>query len=137
MGRVINPEPAGKERTRLTRYVLIAVRELMKQPEVNQDARDLAAFIAEALQQISDSIDPSVEAWEKRGYWLKADRFRLEWLWTGQLAERLRASLLQEDWGAVAQTAAQAASKLSAVKLPQRPGSEQPWRGAWLRLNSR
>ncbi len=136
MGRIINPESAGKERTRLTRTVLLAVRELMKQTDINAKTRDLAAYICEALQEIHNTIDVSVSAWEKRGYWVKADRFRMEWLWTGQFAERLRQAVLQEDWGTVAQITAQTAARLASVKLPARPQVGEPWAGAWKRLQA-
>lgn len=134
MGRIINPESAGKERTRLTRTVLLAVRELMKQADINASTRDLAAYIAEALQEIFDGIDVSVSAWEKRGYWVKADRFRMEWMWAGQFAERLRQALHQDDWAVVAQITAQTAARLASVKVPVRHQLGEPWNGAWKRL---
>ncbi len=39
----------------------------MKQTEITDKTRDLAAFIALALEAIASTIDTSVEAWEKRG----------------------------------------------------------------------
>ena len=42
------------------------------------------------LEAIDESIEQSVAAWEKRGYWLKADRFRQEWRWAGDLGRRMR-----------------------------------------------
>lgn len=136
MGRVINLETAGKERTHLTRSVVLALRELMKQSGTDQQTLDLAAYIALALQAIHDTIDPSVEAWEKRGYWLKADRFRMEWAWTGRLAKEMRQSVLREDWQSVAQIAAQVGVKLHAVEVPVRHRLGTPWVGAWDKLKS-
>lgn len=136
MGRLINPESAGKERNQLTRGVVLAIRELMRQTAPSETTRDLAAFIALALEGIAATIDASVGAWEKRGYWVKADRFRLEWDWAGHLAGRMKQAALAEDWGTVAQTAVQAAQKLSNVQLPQRNRLGEPWVGAWQRLKS-
>jgi hypothetical protein len=135
LGRVINPESAGKTRTTLTRSIVLALRELTRQMDVNDQTRDLAAFIALALQAISKTIDPSVEAWEKRGYWLKADRFRLEWAWTERLGKELQAALLVDDWPKVALLSAQVAEKLKDVELPQRHRLGTPWTGAWAHLN--
>jgi len=133
LSRIINPESAGKERTRLAKAVVLAIRELAKQPEPGAEAQDLAAFISLALSIIAETIDASVAAWEKRGYWVKADRFRMEWAWSGQLAEKMRAALLAEDWAGVAQAAALAAQKLSKVTAAgSRVGS--PWVGAWREL---
>ena len=102
MSRVINPDSAGKDRTRLSKSIVIAVRELAKQTEVNDDAKDLAAFIALALKTISEGIDVSVAAWEKRDYWVKADRFRMEWMWTGQFADKMKVAIFTNDWATIA-----------------------------------
>ncbi len=134
MSPVINPDSAGKERTQLTKAVVIAVRELAKQKEVTREAKDLAAFIALALKTISEGIDVSVAAWEKRGYWVKADRFRMEWMWTEQLGEAMKKSLLAEDWMGVARVSVQIAEKLNSTKVPQRHQLGTPWEGAWERL---
>jgi hypothetical protein len=131
---VINPETAGKERTMLTRSAVLAIRELMRQSEANALTRDLAAFIALALEGISQTIDSSVEAWEKRGYWVKADRFRMDWFWAENLGRTMRQAVIGEDWPSVALTAAQIAEKLGGVKVPQRHGLGTPWVGAYERL---
>lgn len=134
MGRVYNPESAGKERARLTRATVLAIRELMRQTQPDEKTHDLAAFIALALESIADTIDSSVEAWEKRGYWVKADRFRMEWRWAEQLGVTMRRAVLAEDWPRVAATAAQVAERLGDVKVPQRHGVGTPWTGALERL---
>jgi hypothetical protein len=136
VSRVIKPESAGKDRLQLTRSIVRAIQELMKQTEITDKTRDLASFIAIALEAIAGTIDTSVEAWEKRGYWLKADRFRLEWEWAGRLGGRMMEATKKEDWGTVAITAAQIAEKLKNVELPKRPPKTEPWEGAWARLNS-
>ncbi len=134
MGRVINPDGAGKERTHLTRAIVLALRELGRQREPDDATRDLAAFIALALAAIAATIDASVAAWEKRGYWLKADRFRLDWQWTDQLARKMKDAVLVEDWGQVAVLSAQIAQKLDKVAVPERHRLGQPWQGAWRKL---
>ncbi|HNT23643.1 MAG TPA: hypothetical protein PKM21_04720 [Anaerolineales bacterium] len=135
MGRVINPETAAKERTQLERGIVLALRELMRQAEPDAHTRDMAAFIALALEAIWATIDSSVVAWEKRGYWIKADRFRMEWMWSEQLGKNMRQAVLAEDWGKIAQLSAQVAVRLSDVKLPQRHRLGTPWVGAWQRLS--
>jgi len=134
LSRVYNPETIGKERNRITRAIVIALRELMNQPETNASTRDLAAFIALALEMIAENIDPSVAAWEKRGYWVKADRFRMDWAWTTRLGSELRKALLEDDWGGVAQAAVQITQKLQDVKVPVRHRLGTPWVGAWKKL---
>ena len=114
---------------------MIAIRELAKQSEPNAAARDMAAFIALALQTIADGIDTSVAAWEKRDYWVKADRFRMEWAWAAQVGEKMRTALLNDDWGNVAMLVAQIAQKLQKVKVSEKHRMGQPWVGAWEQLN--
>jgi len=136
MGRYINPETAGKERTQLTRAIVLALRELMRQSEPNEVTRDLAAFLALSLKAVDATIESSVAAWEKRGYWVKADRFRMEWVWAGSLGQQMRAAVLTEDWMQVALLSAQVAQKLGAVQVPQRHRLGTPWTGAYQRLTA-
>jgi hypothetical protein len=134
LSRIINPDSAGKERTRLTKGIVLAIRELAQQTEPGTESRDLAAFIALALAIISDTIEVSVAAWEKRDYWVKADKFRMDWAWTGQYAEKMKQAVLKEDWGGVAQIAAQTAQKLSKITVPPGHRLGRPWVGAWEEL---
>ena len=137
MSRIINPESAGKERNQLSKAIVLAVRELATQTDVTQETRDLAAFIALALQSISEGIDVSVAAWEKRGYWVKADRFRMEWLWTGQYAGKLKTAVVGEDWGTVAMISAQIAQKFHKIEIAKSHRLGKPWVGSYGRLNGK
>lgn len=134
MSRLINPDSAGKDRTRLSKAIVLALRELAKQTEVNQESKDIAAFISLALMTISQGIDSSVAAWEKRGYWVKADRFRMEWMWTRQFAEKLKVAILGDDWGTVAMLSAQIAQKFNKVVIAQNHRLGKPWVGAHRQL---
>jgi len=134
MSRVINPDSAGKERTRLTKGIVLAMRELAKQAEPNDEARDMAAFIVLALESISDGIDVSVQAWEKRDYWVKADRFRMEWMWSGQVAAKLRAAVLTDDWATIAMQLPVIARKFEKIKIAEKHRLGRPWVGAWRQL---
>ena len=135
MSPIINPESAGKERTQLSKAIVLALRELAKQTDVTLEAKDLAAFIAMALKTISEGIDISVAAWEKRGYWVKADRFRMEWLWTGQVGDKMRSALLSEDWGAIAMLMPQIAQKFNKIMVSENHRLGKPWVGSYGRLN--
>jgi len=136
VSRVINPDSAGKQRTQLSKAIVLAVRELARQSSITDQTRDLAAFIAIALQVIADGIDVSVTAWEKRGYWVKSDKFRMEWAWSGQSAEKLRSSVLSEDWATVAMLSAQIAQKLAKVQVSENNRLGKPWVGALEQLRS-
>jgi hypothetical protein len=120
----------------MTREIVLALRELMGQQEVNDKTHDLAAFISISLENIFRNVEDSVIAWEKRGYWLKADRFRLDWEWCSVLGQSMREAALSEDWAAVARITARIAEKLTHVKLPARHHLGEPWVGAMKKLSS-
>ena len=134
MSRVINPDSAGKDRTRLSKGIILAIRELAKQSEPTAYARDLAAFIAIALQTIAEGIDASVAAWEKRDYWVKADRFRMEWMWAGTTAAKMKAAVLADDWATIAMLMPTIAAKFSKVTVSDNHRLGKPWAGAYRQL---
>jgi len=136
LSRVINPDSAGKDRTRLSKAIVLAIRELAKQSEPTAEARDLAAFISLALSSISSGIDASVVAWEKRGYWVKADRFRMDWMWAGDTAARMKVALLSDDWGGIALLLPLIAGKLGKVQVSDNHRFGRPWEGAYANLKN-
>jgi hypothetical protein len=134
VSKVINLNSTGKERAHLTKGVVLAIRELAQLGEPGAESRDLAAFIALALARIAGTIDVTVTPWEKRDYWVKADKFRMDWAWSGQYAEKMKLAVLNDDWGSIAQIAALTAQKLSKITVPTGHRLGCPWVGAWNEL---
>ena len=134
MGRVINPDSSGKERTKLTKSIVKAIRQLMTQIKPDQQTKDLAAYIVSGLYDIFQTVDISVAAWEKRGYWVKADRFRIDWEWTLQYSNQMKEALISEDWPQIALLAAKTAQKLNNVKISLNNRIGEPWIGAYEKL---
>ena len=134
MSRVINPDSTGKERTRLTKCIVLCIRELARQSSVNSESKDQAAFIALALQSISDGIDVSVAAWEKRDYWVKADKFRMEWVWAGQYAQKMKDAVLGDDWAAIAMLMPTIAQKFNKIVVSDNHRLGKPWSNAYTLL---
>ena len=108
----------------------------MKQQGTDNLTKDLAAYIAFSLEEISSTIEVSVGAWEKRGYWVKADKFRLEWEWAGQYGKAMADALKKDDWATVALTSAKIAQKLNKVTVPERNHIGTPWVGSWTKMSS-
>jgi len=134
LSRVINPDSVGKERTRLTKGIVLCIRELAKQSAVTPETKDMAAYIALALQSISEGIDVSVAAWEKRDYWVKADKFRMEWMWAGQSAEKMKTAVMTDDWATLATLMPQIASRFSKIVVSDNHRLGKPWAGAYTLL---
>lgn len=131
MSRLINPDSVGKERTRLSKSIVLCIRELAKQVNVTSETKDQAAFIALALQTIAEGVDASVQAWEKRDYWVKADKFRMEWMWAGQTAAKLKDAVLTDDWAAIAMLLPQIAQRFNKVVVSDNHRLGKPWTGAY------
>jgi len=131
LSRVINPDSVGKERTRLTKSIVLCIRELAKQSDVTAETKDQAAYIALALQAIADGIDVSVAAWEKRDYWVKADKFRMEWMWAGQTAAKMKTAVLTDDWATIAMLMPQIAQRFNKIEVSDNHRLGKPWTSAY------
>jgi hypothetical protein len=134
--RLIKTGSAGKDRILLEKGIILAIRELTKQSGMDDSTRDILAYIVLSLKAISETIDESVAAWEKRGYWIKADRYRMEWLWAGNWGDEMKKAILSDDWATVAKITAQVTQKMSKVKIAERNRLGTPWTGSYQKLIS-
>ena len=135
MSRIINPDSAGKERAHLAKAIVHTIRELAQETDFGAESRDMAAYITLALACITETIEVSVAAWEKRGYWVKADKFRMEWAWAGQLSKKMKLAILADDWVEVARIVSQTAGRLTKITVPVGNRLGRPWAGAWKELS--
>ncbi len=136
MSRVIKTASAGKDRILLEKGIVVAIRQLTEQSGMDSTTRDLLAFIALSLKAIGETIDESVAAWEKRGYWIKADHYRMEWIWASNWGEEMKQEIIREEWANVARITAQVTQKMSKVKIAQRSRLGTPWIGSYQKLIS-
>jgi hypothetical protein len=136
VARLVKTGSAGKDRILLEKGIILAIRELAKQSGIDDSTRDLLAFIALSLKAIGETIDESVAAWEKRDYWLKADRYRMEWAWAGNWGNEMKQAILTEDWAVVANITAKVTQKLSNVKIAERNRLGSPWAGSYQKLKT-
>jgi hypothetical protein len=136
VARLIKTGSAGKDRILLEKGIILAIRELAKQSGMDDTTRDLLAYIALSLKAIGETIEDSVAAWEKRDYWLKADRYRMEWTWAGNWGDEMKQAILTEDWADVAKITAKVTQKLSKVKIAERNRLGSPWTGSYQKLKT-
>lgn len=131
MSRVVGKPSSARERLRLLGRIGLAMRHAGHDRLPPQEAADRLAYVALGLREILASVGQSTTAWEKRGYWLKADRLRLEWRWAE--AEYLTAA------DALARRAPvdEALDSLSELRrrtvdlpVPARLPAGKPWTGA-------
>ena len=134
MSRVISTASPGKDLILLEKGIVIAIRELAKIQIMDDNTLDLLAYIALSMLSIGETIDASVTAWEKRGYWVKADRYRMEWTWASRLGSEMKQAILVENWGEVARITGLVTQKLTRIKISQRNRMGSPWVGAYTKL---
>jgi hypothetical protein len=134
LSRVVNPDGVGKQRDRLLKGVALALRQLAARSQVDNETRDLVAFMALALNEIHANIDVTCQAWEKRDYWLKADQFRRDWAWAGKTADKLERVVLGDEWQNLAALVPSLAKNLEKVNLPKRNTLGTPWVGSFAHL---
>jgi len=124
-------------RSRLSKSIVKALRLLMQKQKPDSESRDLAAYIVLALEKIAESVETTASAWEKRDYWLKADRFRQEWAWCEARSQALAEALRADDWAGVAQELAFIGQALHAVEVSANNRLGKPWVGAWKKFSQR
>jgi hypothetical protein len=131
LGRVINPERPGKIRERLLKVLVIALEEYQSLDGVSVQIKDIAAFIGLTLTAISQTAERTASAWEKRDYWIKADRFRNEWNWVSMYGNKIQAAVLDGDYSLIHATAMDILEFVNDIEVPKRHRLGTPWTGAY------
>lgn len=136
MPRIINTANPGKLRNQARRTIAEMLRRLMTKNGMDDESRDMAATIVYALRDIAATIDTTTEAWEKRDYYLKADRFRLEWEWVRPAAERLEKIIRQGAWERLPEELITLLPHFADIKINKWTRKPETWRGNYQALIS-
>lgn len=137
MSPVIRPESAARARDRILGAIAYTLRAGAGNTTADaSERRDMLAFVALALKQLSQSVEDTAGAWERRGYWVKADKFRQEWRWSEDAARELRLVLGNGDLASAASLVSSVASHLGRAKIPAKLNKSSPWKDAWAQLTS-
>ncbi len=134
MGRIIRVESPTALRKKLRRTVAEAIGRLEPLSATDDEAKDLAALIVYALREIDASVEGSAEAWEKRNYYVKAERLRVDWQWVGRFAERLGRVVMAGDWARVSVVCADLAPRVADAAGAKQRLTPDLWTGAYRRL---
>jgi hypothetical protein len=134
LSRLISVDSTGTQRSRLRRTIAEALRRLMEKKTLDDEAKDLASLIVFCLREISAGIDQSARAWEKRDYYMKADRFRREWEWVDRAAHELEQALRASQWGRLPDLLAGLLPRFSDVKVSRLVRPASLWAGCYQRL---
>jgi hypothetical protein len=101
---------------------------------MDDEARDMLATIVYALREIDATIEVTTEAWEKRDYYLKADKFRLEWEWALPAADRMEAIVRRSLWDRLPQEIMGLAPRFADIKIAKFTRAEDAWQGNYRQL---
>lgn len=134
MSRLINGNNPGTERNQLRRTIAEALRRLMTKSKIDDEAKDLIALIVYSLRGIAAGVDQSASAWEKRDYFVKADKFRMEWSWAEKYANKLEVMLRGQLWGDLPMALAELAPKFSDITVTKYVRTEALWQGRYRQL---
>ena len=131
MSRIIATEAPGKLRNQYRRTIAEALRRISQKPRMDDEVRDLAALIVFCLHRIADTIERATEAWEKRNYYIKADRFREEWRWLEPMADELSAVIYEERWNQLPDVLVRLMPYFADVTIKQMTRKPSLWKGAY------
>lgn len=136
MSRVINTNSPTKVRNQARRTIAEMLRLLSRKPEVDQETKDMAAMMVYLLREVDASVRQTVEAWEKRGYWMKSERFLRDWEWPAEAAANLEDVIRNEAWDLFPQLLAELYPRFTDIQIKKITRSPGDWSGAHARLLS-
>lgn len=131
MARVVNTNSPGKRRNHATRTIAEMMRRLSQKAEMDHEAHDMAACIVLCLREIDGTVIESITAWEKRGYWQKADKFQLEWMWAGQLASQMEKMIREDDWQQMPEMMMKLFPHFSGIEIKNLTRKADTWEGSY------
>lgn len=134
MGRVINTDSTGKQRSQLMRTVAEIMRRLSQKQAVDNEVKDMVAMLVYCLREVDEGIEQSAAVWEKRDYWMKAEELRQRWSWAGSMADQLRAMVYKDEWQLMPQMMVKLLPRVADIKITKMTRSEAMWNGAYDRL---
>jgi hypothetical protein len=134
MSRIIYTETPGKTRHQYRRSIAEMLRRLSQKRRIDEEAKDQAALIVLCLQGMADTVDQTVLAWEKRDYWMKAERFSREWEWLDPTADKLGRVIYEGRWHELPVALAKLAPHFSDIAVKRMTRQPAFWRGAYEKL---
>ena len=137
MARVVNPNEPGKARSLLMKSLAAAVRELSGSNGGGEERRDIGVFVMITLNGIHRTVEQTVSAWEKRDYWVKADRFRQEWVWVDRSLGRISQVVREGRWDDLDDLASEIRGRTDEISVSKKLASSRPWKGYWNAMKER
>ncbi len=136
MSRVINIDNPAKRRSANQRTIAELLRRLSQTTSLDGEVKDMAATIVFSLQEISAGVEQTVTAWEKRDYWMKAERFLREWEWAGEMAANLEDVIRNDAWDLLPGLLAELFPRYTDMQIKTMTRKRDVWEGAYRKLKA-
>jgi hypothetical protein len=134
MSRVINTNSPTKIRNQHRRTIAEILRRLSQKPEIDAEARDMTAMLVYLLREIQAGVEQTVTAWEKRDYWMKAERFLRDWEWTAVTAANIEDVIRNNAWDLLPELLADLFGRFTDIQIKSMTRKPDTWRGAYRKL---
>ena len=134
MARVINTNSPGKRRKAHIRTIAEILRLLAQQKTIDSQSKDMVAAIIFCLRGIDATVEESIVAWEKRGYWKKADDFQQKWWWCQLMANSMEEMVKADAWDQLPETMAKLFPHIADIKINKMTRKSDIWSGSYGKL---
>lgn len=134
MSRVINTNSPGKVRHYHLRTIAEIMKKLAAKSTIDVESKDMVSQIVFSLRDIFQSVEVSATAWEKRGYWMKADRFLREWDWSQEIAANLEDVIRNDAWDLLPQLLVDLVPYTSEIEVKTYTRHPSIWLNAYQKL---
>ncbi len=136
MSRVIHVDNPGKRRNAARRSIAEILRYLSRKAQIDDEAKDMAAALVSLLTEIKATVDESAAAWEKRGYWMKVERFVRDYEWIPEAAANLDDVIRHDAWDLLPELLADLSPHFDDIHIKTLTRKPTEWRGAYSRLKA-
>jgi hypothetical protein len=136
MSRVINTNNPTRIRNQHRRTIAEILRRLSEKPAIDSETKDMAAMLVYLLREIDEGVEQTVKAWEKRDYWMKAERFLREWSWVREMAANLEDVIRNEAWELLPRLMVQLFPRFGDIQIKTMTRSATTWQGAFKKLSA-
>ena len=94
----------------------------------------MAAAMVFMLRGIAETIETTTTAWENRDYYVKADRFRMEWEWAAPAAKQLKGADHPGSLGTTPGALAALAPHFADIRIAKMTRPDSAWKSSYQQL---
>lgn len=134
MSRVVHVDSPGKRRNQARRSVAEILRTLSRKGEIDEEARDMSAALVFLLRDVKATVDESAQAWEKRGYWMKVERFVRDYEWIPEMAANIEDVIRHQAWDLLPELLADLSPHFDDIQIKTMTRKPAEWRGMYRKL---